>query len=218
MQWGLYLTSVWVLMDKSSAVQNEPIRMWTPHLSPCEAPIKPPACSWKSAAVLLPTASFPPWEERIQASRLPWAMVFLNKESHFFVVVVVTTISPAFPIPGLSCADEYSILLSFCVPMTSYKDLLSRRQETPILHFVFQEWLFSETGLRPGFAFVLFIQLEKHLLQVSFKDVSSNLEFPQMSRPTHTAEWRISIQTQIFPELLRIVSRLPHLQTLQSAL
>lgn len=68
----------------------------------------------------------------------------LIKESHFFVVVVVRIIAFSFPIPGLSWAHKYSTLLSFHVSMTSYKGLLSRRQETPLLHFLFQEWDFFQ--------------------------------------------------------------------------
>lgn len=74
---------------------------------------------------------------------------------------------------------EYATLLSFFASMLTSKDLLSRRQEPPLLHF-----LFTEKGLRPGFASVLFVHLEKYTQKVTFRGVSSNLVFPQTSRKT----------------------------------
>lgn len=85
------------------------------------------------------------------------------------------------PWPPLSSWILHITELS-CVHMPFYKDLLSRRQETPVSWFLFQEWLFPEIGLRPDFPFVLFIQTEMNILQVSFKGVSANLEFPKTPR------------------------------------
>lgn len=84
---------------------------------------------------------------------LLWTTVPLKKESQLFFFLV-RTISFSFPIPSLYWAQWYPTLLSFWVSMQS---LLSRKQETPFLHLLFQEWVFPEIGLKLVFAFVLFV-------------------------------------------------------------